>query len=875
VNCPDDNQLVSMVGQPSRFADLEVHIDGCEHCRLAVAALVPTRAPVGTPGGSGASDVDAVGDRYEIQRVLGRGGMGTVYLAHDRTLGRDVALKVHGRGSGAASEEHRLHREALAMAKLAHPNVVTVFEIGSFEDRLHVAMEYVRGGTLRDWLAKKRSWQQVVAMVRETGTGLAAAHDAGLVHRDFKPENVLVGSDGRPRVSDFGLARTDMHAEPHAEAPVLESTMTLTGAVVGTPAYMAPEQLAGTATDARSDQFAFCVVLWEALFGARPFVGTTIGEIQEAIAQHELEGSRAVPERVRSVIERGLAIAPGERWPNMASLLAALGEAAQPRTGLWVATAVAGTALVAIGSYATYTTVSAHRHEAACSAAGDRVRGLFTPTARATIQAAFAKSGAAHADRVFDHTAPIIGRAVDELATATTEACMDPHAPPTRFDCLDNHERKLTSFLRSLAHPDAGLVQGASYRAWNFGVNPRCATAEAKSKVAPADGAIISHIHELDDAGKYREALAAGDQLLAGAQARNDKNLEAAVMTAVGPVKQKLGAGSEMAAYYRHAEELAESAGNDAEAGAALQMLSGVDIERKAYTDAHADLELARAKFDRLGGIGLRQQAYNTGMEARLLMREMRMPEAEAAANKTLEQYEQALGSDSPDVGIAASDLSEILSALGKDNEAIAFAQRAVTIFTSAYGDDHPMVVSARTDLANSLIRVGKDEEARQQLTLADAIAATAFGPDHESRGDVAFLLGRVEVHEEHWDAALVDFRKAAQIYLNIGESAGVVSAARTHVEIADALVRTHHLDDAITEEQQAIALFEQAGAKHGIASSLVELANIYSGRHLAGDHGRALASAKRAVAIVDKVGPGNPQYAAAHEALDRAQRAR
>ncbi len=213
--CPDDNQLVAMLEHPTQFAALEVHMDSCESCRKMVAALATARTlAIGTPGedAPAGEDLDVVGDRYVIARVLGRGGMGTVYLAKDRTLGREVALKVHRAGSGPkeeraglrlASGDARLHREALAMAKLAHPNVVTVFEIGSFEDRLYVAMEYVRGGTLRDWVAHGRTWQQTIAMLLEIGAGLAAAHDAWLVlaHRgvlflDELPESGVTKLEG-------------------------------------------------------------------------------------------------------------------------------------------------------------------------------------------------------------------------------------------------------------------------------------------------------------------------------------------------------------------------------------------------------------------------------------------------------------------------------------------------------------------------------------------------------------------------------------------------------------------------------------------------------------------------------------------------------
>jgi tetratricopeptide (TPR) repeat protein len=293
--------------------------------------------------------------RFEIVRLLGAGGMGSVYVARDLELGREVAIKVHRAHGGGA----RLRREAIAMARLAHPNVVAVFEVGELDARPFVVMEYVPGSTLRAWGAgRARPWRDVLAMLIAAGEGLAAAHGAGLVHRDFKPENVLVGADGRPRVGDFGLAReTDSQDDAPAAPPSQElGPMTQTGSVLGTPAYMPPEQLAGGTVDARVDQFAFCVTTWEMLWGKRPFPGTTIEELSRAIAVGpKLPPMPSnVPVALRAALERGLAAEPDDRFPDMHALLAALRAASRRRRG-WLIGALAGVALggVAIAYVAT------------------------------------------------------------------------------------------------------------------------------------------------------------------------------------------------------------------------------------------------------------------------------------------------------------------------------------------------------------------------------------------------------------------------------------------------------------------------------------------------------------------------------------------
>ncbi|MCB9570262.1 MAG: serine/threonine protein kinase [Myxococcales bacterium] len=237
--------------------------------------------------------------RYTLLRPLGRGGMGTVYAAYDEELDRKIAIKLlrgdprerasEGEGAGAGEGAHHLLGEAQALARLSHPNVVQIYDVGVIGGQVFLAMEYVQGKTLREWEREApRSWREVVALFRQAGEGLAAAHDAGLVHRDFKPDNVLVGEDGRVRVLDFGLAaRRERGATGEGDelsARTLSSISRsdlrsasatgVTRTLVGTPAYMSPEQHLRLEADGRSDLFAFCVALYEALHGERPSAAT-------------------------------------------------------------------------------------------------------------------------------------------------------------------------------------------------------------------------------------------------------------------------------------------------------------------------------------------------------------------------------------------------------------------------------------------------------------------------------------------------------------------------------------------------------------------------------------------------------------------------
>jgi predicted Ser/Thr protein kinase len=278
--------------------------------------------------------------RYRLERELGEGGMGVVHAAFDPDLERRIALKVLRIAAPSVEAKDRLLREARAMARLSHPNVVAVHEVGTANGRDYIAMELVVGDTLVDWLrAEKRRSSEIVAAFLAAGRGLAAAHAAGIVHRDFKPHNVLRSRHGRIVVTDFGLAREAQAERPaYREAtrpipagmtalpdhtPGSLAGITVTGSLLGTPAYMAPEQWGGGAVTPATDQFAYCVALWEALAGERPYRGPTLDELraQAALGPGALDGSK-IPRRLRAILRRGLDPDPARRWPDMDALLA-------------------------------------------------------------------------------------------------------------------------------------------------------------------------------------------------------------------------------------------------------------------------------------------------------------------------------------------------------------------------------------------------------------------------------------------------------------------------------------------------------------------------------------------------------------------------
>jgi serine/threonine protein kinase len=303
--------------------------------------------PVMRPSASASKAGRRLG-RFTLTERLGAGAMGVVWRAEDPKLGRKVALKLLKRADAALTE--RLVREARSMAQVNHPNVVTVYEVGEAEDgTMFIAMELVTGQSLRDWQAKTTpSIPERVAAYISAGRGLAAAHAAGIVHRDFKPDIVLVGDDGRVRVTDFGLAAAKPGASGAITPHIGDVNLTTSGSVLGTPAYMAPEQFTGGNVDSRTDQFNFCVALYEALYGERPFDGKTFTELGDNVMFGRIRPAPAtarISRALREILIRGLAVKPGDRFPTMNDLITVLG---RDRARPWRRTAIVAAAFAGV-----------------------------------------------------------------------------------------------------------------------------------------------------------------------------------------------------------------------------------------------------------------------------------------------------------------------------------------------------------------------------------------------------------------------------------------------------------------------------------------------------------------------------------------------
>lgn len=434
--------------------------------------------------------------RYDVLERVGAGGMGVVYRAYDPELHREVAVKLlkasRSSGQAEAKRRKRLLREARAMAQLSHPNVIPVYDVGEYGDGLYVAMEFVLGSNARQWLkAEKPPWRRTLGVFRAAGRGLAAAHTAGLVHRDFKPANVLVGDDGRVRVLDFGLARALVdEPDPELDAgpvfaryePEVErnwsETLTADGTILGTPVYMAPEQYAGKAADARSDQYSYCIALFEALYGVLPFADGSIKEQARAKYRGEIRdapSSSPVPPRLYHVLRRGLSPRPDDRFGTMPDLLRELRtvheDQEQPPTP-WRAWTAVG---VIMGLTSGLVMVAAlDRPEPApvapvCPPTSEVLARTWDAQRRAEAREGFVASKVAGAEDRFEEVATGLDGHMAAWASLYERSCAEPprgaratRLHQARLACLERHRGDLSAFVDALAQPTTIVVHRAA-----------------------------------------------------------------------------------------------------------------------------------------------------------------------------------------------------------------------------------------------------------------------------------------------------------------------------------------------------------------------------------------------------------------------------
>ncbi|HWB78086.1 MAG TPA: serine/threonine-protein kinase, partial [Nannocystaceae bacterium] len=568
--------------------------------------------------------------RYVILYRLGKGGMGVVYAAYDPQLDRKVAIKFmrpRGGNKGRAGQQAMLH-EAQALARLSHPNVVAIHDVGLVGDRVFVAMDFVDGVTLRRWVAQGKSAREIVAAYVQAGEGLAAAHRAGIVHRDFKPDNALMSDAGprregapavgRVQVLDFGLAR--MHDPAGADASTGREGEAKAVRPRGTPMYMAPEQHLGEDAGTPCDQFAFCVALYEALWRRLPFPGDDNNAIGKAIVEgRKLDPPRGdVPTRVRRAILRGLETDPRARFPSMDALLAELRRKGGRKRR--IAALAGGVAAIGVAAWAIGRSTGSG--DDPCAKPEERIAEVWNDARAETVANALVATERAHARHTSEGLRTRVDRYASSWIASWTAACTATHERheqsaellDLRMACLDARREQLDALLRLLGQADGNIADHALEAADALPALEPCADATALRgrEPLPTDATLRAQIEELrarlahagalEHAGKPDDALAIAELASRRADELGWAPLRAESALRLGMVLEMLGRWQASEAALRRAEVAAEAARDDgtlADARIALVMVSGDRLLRQREGELWA--ELARASLDRLG----------------------------------------------------------------------------------------------------------------------------------------------------------------------------------------------------------------------------------------------------------------------------------
>ncbi len=753
-------------------------------------------------------------DRFIVLGLLGRGAMGEVYAAHDPELDRKIAIKLL-RASGndvdtGDAGRARLIREAQAIAKVSHPNVVVVYDVGTFEGRVFIAMEFIAGNTLGYWLqSQPRSVAEILEVFSGAGRGLAAAHEKELVHRDFKPENVMVGADGQARVMDFGLVRLaidrdksdgdgssvpsrllatiangngeayDPFATYVIEGPVEEANnagvppdaaswnLTQVGAVVGTPAYMSPEQFRGDTADARTDQFSFCVALYEALYGERPFSGANVMELTSNVicgrVRPEPPGRR-VPRRIREALMRGMSVNPDERFPTMAELLAELRSDA----------ALAGTRRFAEGAAAKL---------AGIWEAPDADRAGDTE-AKADIRRAFLATGKPYAATAFEATTRVLDRFARRWTDIYVDACEATHLRgeqstevlDLRMSALGEALRDLRALCRELHNANVDTVENSVNAATALGTLERCSDVNLLRAIVrpPADSATwvvvdnmrgrLSEIRALARLGRVADGIKAITALEAEARPVGYAPMLAEVLLVSGLMHVDVSDFDTGIRALEDAVWTAELCRHDevaAEAAATLVFATGNAQSRfdaGEIWSRHAETVLAR-----MGGHELiRGWLFNN--RGAMRSTQGRLRDAVEDIHRAIEAKEKALGPNDPDVGISLVNVGIYLDDLGETVRAAAYLERAVQIMQETLGRDHPKVAIPLANYAELLNRLGRYTEALETAGHALAVLDRETDPEGLYVTYPLVALGSSYVGLGQYREALPSLERAARI---------------------------------------------------------------------------------------------------------------
>lgn len=757
------------------------------------------------PSAPGSSHADRAGDgriargtligRYVVLDELGQGGMGVVYRAYDPELDRHVALKrLRADAARWQRSEQRLLREAQLLAKLNHVNVVAIHDVGVCDGAVYLAMELVEGETLASVIdrsrAAQRSWVEVVELFVQAGRGLAAAHEQGLVHRDFKPSNVMVTAHGVAKVMDFGIARI-ASASDETTGRVVGAAVgeyeeaTEGGAIVGTPSYMSPEQLAAAGIDARADQFSFCVALWAALYGQFPFVGEDSTErTASVVAGLRLEPPRAngVPRWIRQICNRGLQTEPADRFSSMLELLHDLERGRTRRRRRALGMVAAAAAVVGTASYA-----GAQIHHARgmqrCAEQGDLIAELWNADTEGNVRAALMKTGLSYAAATADRLAPRLERWTNDWRDARVEACVAsnltqswPAERAAQADmCLDHAWIHAQVLIDALVPADAASVQMAVTAAASLPDPRQCTDTRALEFLANGDDLEsgetldirrqLARAAALEHAGRADAGRALATVALERAEAHGGEELIAEARVVLASVLIESGDFAQAESLLSAAYRAAGRAGSNRQAARAASLLVvvvGDELGRhnEGFVWGQA-AEVALAGHDEASlDYGLLLNSIgNLHDEAGQYV------EAKQIHSRALTVRAQALGLDHPDLAGSLNNIANANHGLGLYAEAAKQHRRALEIKEATLGDGHPGVAASLNNLANTLHELGEYEQAERNNRRALEIWRQTKPAGHPNIAITLLNLANAQRDSGQYDAARVSYEEAISIW--------------------------------------------------------------------------------------------------------------
>lgn len=801
MGCPSENDLAHFVGaslSDKEFAPIEEHLASCDLCREVAFALTSKMDMLNESDTQQLDSPEMLG-RFVMDCELGRGAMGVVYLARDPSLDRNVAIKVlRGRSKLGAEASERLQREAQGLARLTDRNVVSVHEAGSHDGRAYLVMEYVEGLALDAWLAKRPEKSEILRVMRQAGSGLAAVPRAGLVHRDFKPGNVLVPDNGEAKVADFGLVRrsedTKKNTEEAEPLEVVPVQLSQTGAMIGTPAYMAPEQLLGGEATPRSDQFSFCVVLYEALYGERPFRGASFSALRDAMAKGAVcPKAEGVPRVVRQTMLRGLSLEPSARFASMAALLLDL----EPR-GKRLAL-VGGVGLAAICTMY-IATINSDSKDNACLGFEERTEMVWSTARQEQIRDAFLASEAPYAENAWRGVKRIMEDRVQEWVTVAEGACKaglrkaeSPNLIDRRALCLERRLSETEQLL--LVFSSAGDSENAEKDPENKDAAKKVVERAQEATLKLEDVSSCSDVEALMVAAALptidkRERVANLEAKLDGATGlhRTGRTREAneIVLAAEGEARAleyppalartlalkallagELGEGEGPEKPLFEVIQIASDTNQDAlVAQAWLSLVYDIGYRKSRLEEGHVWARAADAAILRAGNPPRLRAAYHMNVSS-LLSEQGKLEEALVELQAGLALRIQNLGPEHLETASSYNNLAALQQKLEDYESAKVSFAKALGIWRLAHGDVHPDVAIALTNLGLLATDLGQAAEAIGYLEEALPVWEKTMGETHvnvgvtlENMGLALVQQGRYKEAEDAHDRALSILRE-------------------------------------------------------------------------------------------------------------------